>query len=92
MSELTMMPRWQSHKIVEADKIVGDQTDLEGFPGFGNCWLLACGIVVMVHYDLQKRGGSDPIGGYYVRYEDGYESWLPAKAFEEGYSRIGEGL
>lgn len=27
-------------------------------------------------------------GGYYVRYEDGYESYSPAKAFEEGYTRI----
>lgn len=27
------------------------------------------------------------IGGYYVRYEDGYESWSPAEAFEAGYVR-----
>jgi hypothetical protein len=26
------------------------------------------------------------VGGYYVRYPDGYESWSPAKAFEEGYT------
>lgn len=26
--------------------------------------------------------------GYYVRYEDGYESFSPAKAFEEGYELI----
>ena len=29
------------------------------------------------------------IGGYLVQYEDGYLSWSPAKAFEEGYTRIG---
>jgi hypothetical protein len=29
----------------------------------------------------------DPkIGGYYVVYKDGYKSYSPAKAFEEGYS------
>ncbi len=28
-------------------------------------------------------------GGYYVVYADGYASYSPAKAFEEGYSRIG---
>lgn len=28
--------------------------------------------------------GADP--GYYVRYVDGYESWSPTKAFDEGYS------
>lgn len=30
-------------------------------------------------------------GGYYVRYADGYESFSPAEAFEEGYSLIEEG-
>ncbi|PYX85030.1 MAG: hypothetical protein DMG70_05000 [Acidobacteria bacterium] len=29
------------------------------------------------------------LGGYLVQYEDGYLSWSPAKAFEEGYTRIG---
>ncbi|HVZ18017.1 MAG TPA: hypothetical protein VG897_12915 [Terriglobales bacterium] len=28
------------------------------------------------------------VGGYYVVYDDGYTSFSPAKAFEEGYSRI----
>jgi len=27
-------------------------------------------------------------GGYWVQYDDGYESWSPAKAFEEGYTLI----
>jgi hypothetical protein len=27
-------------------------------------------------------------GGYYVVYKDGYQSWSPAKEFEEGYTRI----
>lgn len=27
-------------------------------------------------------------GGYYVVYKDGYESWSPAEAFEDGYTRI----
>ena len=28
------------------------------------------------------------VGGYYVVYKDGYKSFSPADAFEEGYSRI----
>lgn len=28
------------------------------------------------------------VGGYYVRYEDGYESFSPAAAFEAGYSLL----
>jgi len=27
-------------------------------------------------------------GGYFVVYKDGYKSFSPAKAFEEGYTRI----
>ena len=31
----------------------------------------------------------DPqVGGYYVVYDDGYKSFSPAKAFEDGYTRI----
>lgn len=30
------------------------------------------------------------VGGYYVKYKDGYESYSPADAFEEGYSKIEE--
>jgi hypothetical protein len=31
----------------------------------------------------------DPqVGGYFVEYEDGYESFSPAKAFEGGYTRL----
>lgn len=28
------------------------------------------------------------VGGYYVVYKDGYQSFSPAQAFEEGYTRI----
>ncbi len=28
------------------------------------------------------------IGGYFVVYKDGYKSFSPAEAFEEGYTRI----
>lgn len=28
------------------------------------------------------------VGGYYVVYDDGYKSYSPAKAFEDGYTRI----
>lgn len=32
------------------------------------------------------RGRPNP-GDYIVIYEDGYKSWSPAKAFEDGYTR-----
>ena len=28
------------------------------------------------------------VGGYYVVYKDGYKSYSPAEAFEEGYDRV----
>lgn len=28
------------------------------------------------------------VDGYFVRYDDGYESFSPAKAFENGYTRL----
>jgi len=28
------------------------------------------------------------VGGYYVQYKDGYESWSPKEAFEGGYTKI----
>lgn len=30
------------------------------------------------------------VGGYFVRYEDGYESFSPAAAFEAGYAPVGD--
>lgn len=32
--------------------------------------------------------GAWPSSGYYVVYEDGYASWSPVKAFEEGYTAL----
>jgi hypothetical protein len=50
-------------------------------------WELDNGQMVMVTSELQIRGGPNPLGGYYVLYEDGFESWSPAKVFEAGYLR-----
>ena len=36
----------------------------------------------------ERFQGKDGDDGYYVRYQDGYESWSPTKAFEEGYTLI----
>lgn len=40
-----------------------------------------------VSFEYVRKHGPKP-GGYYVLYEDGYESYSPAKAFEEGYAKI----
>lgn len=40
---------------------------------------------VSIEY-VQKHDPKE--GGYYVVYDDGYKSFSPAKAFEDGYTRI----
>lgn len=84
------LPRYRCHKVVEAMKItrVVEHT-IEGRMR----WMLLDdeGHRVDVGADWMERlpGPFDsPLGGYYVRYKDGYESWSPASEFEDGYTRI----
>lgn len=42
---------------------------------------------IRVPYEWQDKHGAKP-GGYFVRYADGYESFSPARAFEEGYTAV----
>jgi hypothetical protein len=39
-------------------------------------------------FDQEKTQAPPQPGGYFVVYKDGYKSFSPAKAFEEGYTRI----
>lgn len=84
------MKRYRSHKVVEAGKI-------ERIYGKGE--ILANRVVSCSGGDwvLQVEGGDlvnlaakhDPeVGGYFVRYEDGYTSYSPAAAFEGGYTEL----
>lgn len=84
------MPRYRSHKIVRAVKITrvinldGLGSKLEG-EGYG-VFMAPAGWC-----DRFKPGkGAAYDMGYYVVYDDGYASWSPTKAFEEGYSRLDE--
>ena len=40
-------------------------------------------------HKADDRGAASLIGGYFVQYADGYQSWSPAKAFEDGYVLAG---
>jgi len=96
------MPRYECHKIVHALKIAAVEFDAtkasnekretdgsatitpaeEGFAPFK-----VDGQYVRKHL-LSGKTIPDIIGGYYVVYEDGYRSWSPGKAFENGYTRV----
>ena len=80
------MKKFVSHKLVEAVKITQALQDPvtsvvsitgEGIPSFTTKpgW-------------AERYKGTDDDYGYFVRYEDGYESWSPSKAFEEGYREV----
>ena len=86
------MPQYQCHKKVWALKIAAIKLDGEGEnretdgsaiitpveEGFGS---------FRVDHDYMRRH-KPQVGGYYVVYADGYKSWSPSEAFEEGYTRI----
>jgi hypothetical protein len=79
------LPRYRCHKEVRAVKIKHVKIDLaanysvvpedEGLDP----------IPVSAEYVKKHNPNST---GYFVVYEDGYQSFSPAKAFEEGYTRI----
>lgn len=88
------MPLYQCHKKVWALKIkrieVGlDEETNEPTP-------VSCSLIfeekerfepIEVGVEYLAKHNPKP-GGYYVVYEDGYNSFSPAKAFEEGYTPI----
>lgn len=79
------MKLYRCHKIVEAAKVIGVAMD---HGGFSARLALEDGSYVDAPSNVFRPGTRDPIGGYFVRYEDGYTSWSPADAFVSGYSEI----
>lgn len=86
------MPRYRSHKEVWALKIAALEIHEDksatiapkdsGYAPFRTAQKWA-----------ERFTGSEDDTGYYVVYADGFASWSPAKAFEDGYTRIaGHGL
>jgi len=81
-------PKYSSHKVVEAALI----KNIGEFNAHTNCHNMAVDIagetkVIAVPVEYVKKHTPEA-GGYFVRYEDGYESFSPAAAFEGGYTLI----
>jgi hypothetical protein len=78
-------PKYLSHKEVSAAKISAVDLGADGSVtvhlegGFDN--------VVITHHD-RKHKPEPVVGGYLVQYSDGYISFSPAAAFEEGYALV----
>jgi hypothetical protein len=83
------LPRYRCHKEVRAGRITGIQ-EVFLSEGFGTGVLMDLhleGGWVRVPVEWMERH-EPKVGGYYVVYKDGYTSYSPAEAFEEGYTRI----
>lgn len=80
------MPRYRCHKEVSAIKIATIT-----FSPLGDALVLTpveSGVAPVTVGAKYVNKHNPRAGGYYVRYEDGYESFSPADAFESGYTRI----
>lgn len=84
----TDLPRYKCHKEVSAAKIV--DIKLSNQPSSGVAALivqpLSCSPIYVSQDYMAKH--KPKVGGYYVRYDDGYESFSPADVFEQGYTII----
>jgi len=85
------MPLYQSHKQVWALKIADlRHTGNQGQESDGSLMMIPenkdYGPIKLPSEYVRKH--NPKVGGYYVVYKDGYESWSPADAFEDGYSRV----
>lgn len=80
------LPQYRCHKVVQAAKIV----KVEHLPEAG-ALLFFEGITEsqLVSRDFLTKH-QPQVGGYFVVYKDGYTSFSPSQAFEEGYSLIEE--
>jgi hypothetical protein len=96
MNEIVVeMPKYKCHKEVHALKIKAIQFDrdiakAENRETDGHAMITPSEkgyAPFRVEYDWLRKH-EPQVGGYYVVYADGYKSFSPAKAFEEGYTRI----
>ncbi|HEX6239966.1 MAG TPA: hypothetical protein VFZ61_03695 [Polyangiales bacterium] len=78
------LSRYKCHKEVNAGKI------LEIVPGGLEMIVEHDGGIRVVHFVTREwfDKHQPKAGGYLVQYDDGYESYSPAAAFEAGYSAI----
>jgi hypothetical protein len=83
------MPRYQCHKKVWALKIADIKLNVPEKPSTGAMITPSEKGYAPFSVDAAYMDKHKPqIGGYYVVYDDGYKSFSPAKAFEEGYTRV----
>lgn len=84
MNASAEMPKYKCHKEVHALKI----ERVEETGEWGTLHFFHAGFAPM-RVSNEYMAKHDPVpGGYYVIYKDGYRSYSPAKAFEDGYTQL----
>jgi hypothetical protein len=81
------MPQYRCHKNVWALQIAA----VEGVHGASPGWRLSFKdqrYAPLSVTDNWVTKHSPKAGGYFVQYADGYSSYSPQQAFEEGYSQV----
>jgi hypothetical protein len=81
------IPKYRCHKEVHALKIAAIEFAEDESAKIAPADVGFNTLQTAPDYRSRFRGSEDDLG-YYVVYEDGYKSWSPSKAFEEGYTRI----
>jgi len=86
------LPRYECHKKVWALKIAkivfdgeGEDRETDGTATITPAEEMYAEFEVSAEY---MRKHKPEVGGYFVVYEDGYQSFSPVKAFEDGYTKI----
>lgn len=79
------MQKYKCHKIVEAMEVIHWIIHSDG-----SATLKGSGMQEQLVGRIWMEKNKPGVGGYFVRYEDNYSSWSPAKAFEDGYCLLAE--
>lgn len=82
------LPKYRSHKIVWALKIAAISQGPDGSLSISPAEDGYAPFIVPAKFVPKHRDGVPEVGWYWVRYANDYESFSPAKAFEEGYTRV----
>ena len=80
------MPKYKSHKEVHALKIAA--IEISGVSGAAKITPEDDGFASFTVSKEYVDKHKPQVDGYYVVYADGYKSFIPAEAFESGYTRI----
>ena len=82
---ITDLPSYQSHKVVQAARIV-EIRRLTADDEHPDMLLVLEGDFEHTTDATWVREKRAQVGGYFVRYSDGFTSYSPAEAFEGGYT------